>query len=75
LLHGASNSGLILPTRPRLREGTDLLTCGSENDREKAGDEKATRAVFNGGGGGVRRCSGSKICSSGGGACGGSSKR
>jgi hypothetical protein len=59
-LRSASNSGWILPMWYRLREETDLLTCGGENGREKAGDEKVTRAVFNGGGGGVRWGSSSK---------------
>jgi hypothetical protein len=58
----------------RLRSCIRNINSG-ESGREKAGNEKATRAVFNSGGGGVWRCSGSKVCSSTGGAGGGSSSR
>jgi hypothetical protein len=52
-----------------------LPTYRGGNDREKAGDEKATRAAFNGGGDSVRWHSGSKDSSDGGGIGGGSSSK
>jgi hypothetical protein len=52
-----------------------LLTFDGGNDREKAGDEKAAGAVFNGNGDGVQRYFGSKDFSSGGGVGEGSSSK
>jgi hypothetical protein len=52
-----------------------LPTYRVENNRKKAGNEKASRAAFNGGRDGVRQCSGSMDSSDSGGVGAGSSSK
>jgi hypothetical protein len=65
----------FLPMWSTRWEESNLPTYRSGNDRGKAGDERAARAVLNGGGDGVRWCSGSRGFSGRGGVGGGSSSK
>jgi hypothetical protein len=66
-LSAAPKAKPSLPTRSRRRHELIMLTYGGLNERVKAGDVEAARAIFNGGGGIVWWHYGSRNSSSGGG--------
>jgi hypothetical protein len=73
--YGAPFVMRFLPTWSTWWERSTLPTYRGANDRGKAGDERAARAVFNGGGDDVRWRFGSKSFSGSGGVGGGSSSK